>query len=94
MKEYDENILQVIKENFSLQDVFHPNFIKKFKENFDDEEFIPIKMIFVSNNQPKSLTLCYPSQNHAKEKKLVIDVDFPEDLDKIYFALDFDDNYD
>ena len=57
-------------------------------------EFIPIKMIFVSNNQPKSLTLCYPSQNHAKEKKLVIDVDFPEDLDKIYFALDFDDNYD
>lgn len=91
MKEYDENVLQVIKDDFSLQDVLHPNFIKKLKENFEDDEFIPIKLIFISKNQPKSLTLFYPNHRHTKNKKLVVDVDFPEDLDKLYSALDFED---
>ena len=93
MKEYDGKILQAIKDDFSLQDVLHPNFIKKLKKNFGDEEFIPIKMIFISKNQPKSLTLFYPNHKHTQDKKLVVDVDFPEDLDKVYFALDFEDNY-
>ena len=94
MKEYDGNVLQAIKEDFSLQDVLHPNFIEKLIENFGDEEFSLIKMIFISKNQPKTLTLFYPTHRHTKDKKLVVDVDVPEDLDKLYFALDFEDNYD
>ena len=49
---------------------------------------------FFSKNQPKTLTLFYPTHRHTKDKKLVVDVDVPEDLDKLYFALDFEDKYD
>ena len=87
MKEYDGNVLQAINEDFSLQDVLHPNFIEKLKEKFGDEEFIPIKLIFISKNQPKTLTLFYPTHRHTKDKKLAVDVDFPEDLDKLYFCI-------
>lgn len=93
MKEYNEKILQVIKDEFLLQEVLHPNFIKKIKENFGDDEIIPINLSLVSKNQPKMLTLSHPTHRHTENKELVVDVDFPEDLDKLYSSLDFEDNY-
>lgn len=86
MNNYNDKILQILKEGIQIEKLLNPNLVEELDNEFKDKTITPIKLSFIIEEEQKAarlVTLIHKNNLQANNKQLIIDVENPDDLDSI-----------